>query len=60
MINFNKPFRLHVLLEDGETYVDFPTKWDATAWFARAENNAGQSLTAWVENTITGEMIFDI
>lgn len=60
MINFNNPFRLHVLLEDGETYVDFATKWDATAWLARAENNAGHALTAWIENTITGELIFDI
>jgi hypothetical protein len=60
MINFNNPFRLHVMTESGETYVDFATKWDATAWLARAENNAGHALTAWIENTITGELIFDI
>ena len=60
MPNYNKPFRLHVLLEDGETYVDFATKWEATCWLARAEANADHALTAWIENTVTGELIFDI
>ena len=60
MPNYNKPYRLHINTDNGETYVDFVDKWEAARWLAKAEAQAGHALVAWIENTITGELIFDI
>ena len=60
MTTTTKPYILHVLLEEGEICIEFATRWDATCWLTKTENNLDHSLTAWLENTETGELIFDL